>query len=122
MRARHLRNAVNEARLVLVDGFVEQFRRVGYDIAHMPDHCSLLLTQGTYSIDEMTAKAVEKALDEGRPSVDVAMDLSGSGNIVSRARIAMLHVVAVIRQPALAIEDNPFAMEAPNLYVLPVRR
>jgi hypothetical protein len=88
----------------------------------MADHCILLLTHGTYGIDESTALAVEAALDDGRPSVDVAIDLSGSGNIMSRARIAVSHVIAVIRQPALAVEDNPFLADATNLYVLPVRR
>jgi hypothetical protein len=88
----------------------------------MADHCSLLLTQGTYGIDESTALAVETALDEGRSSVDVTIDLSGSGNIMSHARIATSHVIAVIRQPALGFEDNPLLADSPNLYVLPVRR
>ena len=70
----------------------------------MDSACTLVLTQGTHVIDDHSAVAVEKALEQGVNAVDVSIDMTGSGNVLSRARISMAHVIAVIRHPAMSDE------------------
>jgi len=84
----------------------------------MSSDSTLVLTQGTHLIDDESAIAVEKALELGAHSVDVDIDLTGSGNVVSRARISMAHVVAVIRHQAVPSLQVPTDS---NVYALRVR-
>jgi hypothetical protein len=42
--------------------------------------------------------------------------MTGSGNALSRARLSMAHVVAVIRHPQRALD--PPLLEHPNVYAL----
>jgi hypothetical protein len=65
--------------------------------------CTLVLTQGIHVIDEDSAVAVEQALEKGARSVDVSIDMTGSGNVISKARISMIHVIAVVRHPAISL-------------------
>lgn len=65
----------------------------------MSSSCTLVLTQGTHVIDDASASAVEKALEQAANYVDVTIDMTGSGNVISRARLSMDHVIAVIRHP-----------------------
>jgi hypothetical protein len=85
-------------------------------MADMNVACTLLLTHGTHIIDELSAREVERAMDSGASSVEIGLDMTGSGNIQSRARLSMAHVVAVIRHPQRAI-DGPIAEQA-NVYAL----
>jgi hypothetical protein len=78
--------------------------------------CTLLLTHGTHIIDETSARDVERAMDDGASSVEIALDMTGSGNALSRARLSMAHVVAVIRHPQRAA-DLPL-LESANIYAL----
>jgi hypothetical protein len=83
----------------------------------MKSACTLLLTQGTQMIiDQGSAQDVECALETGAATVDIRLDMTGSGDVFSRARVVMAHVIAVIRHP----EQN-FAEplpEQPNVYAL----
>ncbi|MGD0475151.1 MAG: hypothetical protein ABSB70_18320 [Candidatus Velthaea sp.] len=81
--------------------------------------CTLLLTHGTHVIDEPSACEVERAMDSGAASVDITLDVTGSGNTLSRARLSMAHVVAVIRHPHRAV-DAPL-LEQAKLYALRAR-
>jgi hypothetical protein len=85
-------------------------------MAVMISACTLLLTHGTHIIDEPSAREVERAMDCGAPSVDITLDMTGSGNTLSRARLSMAHVVAVIRHPQRAV-DAPL-LEQSNVYAL----
>ena len=85
-------------------------------MADMIAACTLLLTHGTHIIDETSARDVERAMESGASSVEVALDLTGSGNTLSRARLSMAHVVAVIRHPQRAVE-SPLS-ETANVYAL----
>jgi hypothetical protein len=78
--------------------------------------CTLLLTHGTHIIDEVSAREVERALESGAASVDIGLDMTGSGNTLSRARLSMAHVVAVIRHPERAV--NAPLLEQANVYAL----
>jgi hypothetical protein len=78
--------------------------------------CTLLLTHGTHIVDEASAREVERAMDSGAASVDITLDMTGSGNALSRARLSMAHVVAVIRHPQRALD--PPLLEHPNVYAL----
>jgi hypothetical protein len=81
--------------------------------------CTLVLTQGTYVVDDGSAVAVEQAMDAGAHSVDVRIDMTGSGNVMSRARVSMAHVIAVIRH-----EELPSTLSLPddsNVYALRLR-
>lgn len=82
----------------------------------MADSCTLVLTQGTHVIDDAAADAVERAIAGEAKYVDVEIDLTGSGNAVSRARLSMKHVIAVIRHPGalpafdLTDDSNVYAL------------
>jgi hypothetical protein len=78
--------------------------------------CTLLLTHGTHIVDEASAREVERAMDSGAASVEISLDMTGSGNTLSRARLSMAHVVAVIRHPQRAVAAPP--VECPNVYAL----
>jgi hypothetical protein len=87
-----------------------------YGMADMIAACTLLLTHGTHIIDESSAREVERAMDSGASSVEIGLDMTGSGNTLSRARLSMAHVVAVIRHPQRAV-DSPL-LESANVYAL----
>jgi hypothetical protein len=82
----------------------------------MGSSCTLVLTQGTHVIDEASAEALEKALALRANFVDVQIDITGSGNVISHARLSMQHVIAVIRHPAalpaidLTDDSNVYAL------------
>ena len=82
----------------------------------MSTSCTLLLTQGTYVLDEASASVVELALESGARSVDIAIDLTGSGNVLSRARISMRHVIGVFRTAARVLSDE--LPDDSNIYAL----
>jgi len=76
----------------------------------------LVLTQGTHVIDDASATAVEHALEQGANAVDVQIDMTGSGNVISRARISMTHVIAVVRHVEIS---SPFDFpNDSNVYAL----
>jgi len=77
--------------------------------------CTLVLTQGTHVIDEGSASAVEQALEAGSRAVDISIDMTGSGNVLSFARISVAHVISVIRHPASPVLDLP---DDSNVYAL----
>ena len=81
--------------------------------------CSLILSQGTHVIDESSATAVERAMEIGESAVDVSIDMTGSGNVLSKARISMMHVVAVLRHP---IKETVVKLpDDSNVYALRLR-
>jgi hypothetical protein len=82
----------------------------------MSSACTLLLTQGTHIIDAASALEVEHALESGARSVDIALDMTGSGNTLSRARLSMAHVIAVVRHPERRVESS--APDHPNVFAL----
>lgn len=92
-----------------------------YDILLLPmsSPCTLVLTHGTHVIDDASGVAVEQALEAGVRSVDIDIDMTGTGNVISRARIAMTHVIAVIRHrgPTL-LHELP---DDSNVYALRLR-
>lgn len=77
----------------------------------------LVLTQGTHVIDDPTAVEVERALEAGAKAVDVVIDMTGGGNTLSRARISMAHVIAVIRHQEMSNELHDFPAGG-NVYAL----
>jgi hypothetical protein len=85
-------------------------------MADMIAACTLLLTHGTHIIDETSAREVERAMDSGASSVEIDLDMTGSGNTLSRARLSMAHVVAVIRHPR-RLAESPL-LETANVYAM----
>jgi hypothetical protein len=84
----------------------------------MSSACTLVLTHGTHVIDDGSAVAVEQALESGAHSVDIQIDMTGSGNVISRARISMAHVIAVIRHQETT---SAFIPDDSNVYALRLR-
>jgi hypothetical protein len=80
----------------------------------------LVLTQGTYVIDDAAAQVVGSAMDSGASSAEIAVDMTGSGNVQSHAKISMQHVIAVVRHEEVA--DEPLIADNRNVYALPRRR
>jgi hypothetical protein len=83
----------------------------------MSSACTLLLTQGTQIvISEESAEDVESAMENRSPTVDIMLDMTGGGDTFSRARVAMAHVIAVIRHPEPLVA--PLTPDQPNVYAL----
>jgi hypothetical protein len=85
----------------------------------MPSTYSLVMTNLTYVIDEAAAKVIEDGLERDLRTVQINCDMSGSGNVQSRARIVLSHVMAIVSQPETTDEE---LVPAGNVYALPLRR
>jgi hypothetical protein len=85
----------------------------------MSNTYSLVMTNATYIIDEAGAGVLANALEQNLRTAEIGIDLSGSGNVRSTARIVIAHVMAVVCQPALV--DDELVADG-NVYALPLRR
>jgi hypothetical protein len=66
----------------------------------------LVLTNGTHVIDAENAALLNEASDDGKPSVEITIDLHGDGVSLSTARIFVCHVVMLIEQYDRPSDDS----------------
>lgn len=78
----------------------------------MPQY-TVVLTKGTYVVDEPDAERIRSAVASGEPFVEVGLDLRCDGAASHRAEIATAHVVTLVRVPEA--RETARDVAAPNV-------
>lgn len=60
---------------------------------------TVVLTKGSYLVDEADANRIRDAVGSRSPFVEVGVDLRCDGVVAHRAEIATAHVVTLVRVP-----------------------
>jgi hypothetical protein len=80
----------------------------------MTDTFTLVMSKGSYVLDEEQASAVLQALEECTPHILVDADIAGDGLYRSAVRVVTAHVVALIRNEPKNSERGKLALVRPG--------
>ena len=80
---------------------------------------SVVLTKGSYVVDEADADRIRDAVASHSPFVEVDIDLRCDGVVAHRAEIATAHVVTLVRVPE-RVEDPKRSAEFDDEKVRPL--
>ena len=73
---------------------------------------TIVLSKGTHVISRDAARSVLSALEEDRPTVEIALDPFGGVAEDRRTIVAVRHIVALTENPRAASEPGPSVLAA----------